>query len=411
MLEASVLLVFVAGLLFCLIAGLPILLAILFGYLVFFAYGLSRGKRAFRLLAVSLTGIRSVKNILITFMLIGMLTAVWRACGAIATIICASTRVMRPDLMVVICFWLCCLISLLTGTFFGDRCSPMSTSAQLICTITGTDIYRNIRRMLQTCVVPFLLTSGLYLVLGLLSGAREAPADVIEIFERNYRLGWIPLIPALITVLFSLLRLNVKVTMLASILAGGAICLWVQGIAPLELFWICLRGFRAADPELAAFSNGGGVLSMLNVGAIVCISSTYSELFEETGLLNNTHALIGRLAVRINPFGAVMVVSILTSAICCNQSLSTVVVKQLCDHVMPDRYELALTLEDTVILLAALIPWSIAGSVPLAASGAPLSSILFACYLYLLPLCSYLSYSRGRGWPASPDAPVRAEGS
>ena len=64
-----------------------------------------------------------------------------------------------------------------------------------------------------------------------------------------------------------------------------------------------------------------------------------------------------------------------------------------------------------MILLAALIPWSIAGSVPLAASGAPLSSILFACYLYLLPLCSYLSYSRGRGWPASPDAPVRAEGS
>ena len=47
-------------------------------------------------------------------------------------------------------------------------------------------------------------------------------------------------------------------------------------------------------------------------------------------------ALIGRLAARINPFGAVMVVSILASAICCNQSLSTVVVKQLCDHVIPD---------------------------------------------------------------------------
>ncbi|GKH52384.1 hypothetical protein CE91St46_34950 [Eubacteriales bacterium] len=150
---------------------------------------------------------------------------------------------------------------------------------------------------------------------------------------------------------------------------------------------------------------------MLNVGAIVCISSTYSELFEETGLLNNTRALIGRLAARINPFGAVMVVSILASAICCNQSLSTVVVKQLCDHVIPDRYELALTLEDTVILLAALIPWSIAGSVPLAASGAPLSSIPLACYLYLLPLCSYLSYSCGKGWSASPDAPVRTEGS
>lgn len=133
----------------------------------------------------------------------------------------------------------------------------MSTSAQLICAITGTDIYRNIRRMLQTCVVPFLLTSGLYLVLGLLSGAREAPADVIGIFERNYHLGWIPLIPALITVLFFLLRLNVKVTMLTSILAGGAICLWAQGIAFVRAVLDLPAGFSGGRPRAGCFLQRG----------------------------------------------------------------------------------------------------------------------------------------------------------
>ena len=53
----------------------------------------------------------------------------------------------------------------------------------------------------------------------------------------------------------------------------------------------------------------------------------------------------------------------------------------------PDRRRLALDLENTVIVVAPLIPWSIAGAVPLAAIGAPERSLLFSFYLYLIPLC------------------------
>lgn len=41
-------------------------------------------------------------------------------------------------------------------------------------------------------------------------------------------------------------------------------------------------------------------------------------------------------------------------------------------------------------VIAPLIPWSIAGAVPLAAIGAPTSSVCAACYLYLLPLWSFV---------------------
>ena len=38
------------------------------------------------------------------------------------------------------------------------------------------------------------------------------------------------------------------------------------------------------------------------------------------------------------------------------------------------------------MVIAPLIPWSIAGAVPLASLGAPTAAILAACYLYLIPL-------------------------
>ena len=37
--------------------------------------------------------------------------------------------------------------AILAGAFFGDRCSPISTSALLVCTLTDTDLFQNIRRM------------------------------------------------------------------------------------------------------------------------------------------------------------------------------------------------------------------------------------------------------------------------
>ena len=48
-----------------------------------------------------------------------------------------------------------------------------------------------------------------------------------------------------------------------------------------------------------------------------------------------------------------------------------------------------LALEDTVIVIAALIPWSIAGAVPIAAIGATGGCLFYAFYLYLIPLWNW----------------------
>ena len=70
--------------------------------------------------------------------------------------------------------------AMLSGVYFGDRCSPVSTSALLVSELTETNIYDNIKRMLKTALVPFLLSCGVYAALGMAksgSGAAGAALD------------------------------------------------------------------------------------------------------------------------------------------------------------------------------------------------------------------------------------------
>ena len=136
--------------------------------------------------------------------------------------------------------------------------------------------------------------------------------------------------------------------------------------------------------------NGGGILSMLKVSGIVCLSSSYSGIFRETGLLDGAKKAIEHLAARNGNYTAALLTSVLTGMIACNQTLTILLTRQLCQDVYTNNSDLALDLEDTAVITSPMIPWSIAGSVPLAAIGAGPGAIPFGFYLILLPVCRLL---------------------
>ncbi|MEI3244271.1 MAG: Na+/H+ antiporter NhaC family protein [Holdemanella sp.] len=135
---------------------------------------------------------------------------------------------------------------------------------------------------------------------------------------------------------------------------------------------------------------GGGLVSMLPVCAIVLISSTYSGLLEGTGLIARLKGLLPGVARRLTPFGAVLTTAVVTCGIACNQALPVMLTNQLCGRYHPDRQKMAIDLENTVIVIAPLIPWSIAGAVPIASVGAPAACVLAAFYLWFLPLWQWI---------------------
>lgn len=276
--------------------------------------------------------------------------------------------------------------AVLSGVYFGDRCSPVSTSALLVSELTRTDVFHNIRSMVRSALVPFLLSCGVYGLLGVLSRPAGEVMDLEALFAPAFSLSWLALIPALVILALSLMQVNVKIAMSASILSALPVCLLVQHAPIADLPRLLFFGYRAADSQLGAMLNGGGIWSMARVTAIVCLSSSYSGIFQQTGLLDHVKAAIGRLARRAGPYAAILAASIPASMVACNQTLSILLTHQLCDQTQEDREQLALDLEDAVVVVAPLVPWSIAGGVPLASIAAPTASIFFACYLYLLPL-------------------------
>ena len=426
--------VFSASLLICLGLNISVLLALGFGLALFLLYGRKKGFSWQELLGMAARGVLTVKNILITFLLIGILTAFWRAAGTIPVIVCYAAGWIRPSVFLLMTFLLNCGISVLIGTsfgtaatmgvicatmgnamgmspvltggavlsgiYFGDRCSPVSTSALLIAAVTGTDIYGNIRRMLRTALVPFLVSCAIYLAAGAAgaavaagsAGASDAGASVIGaldlqgIFSRVFVLHWAALIPAVVIFALALCRVDVKIAMSASIACAIPLCLFLQHIPVPELLRAAVFGFFPQDPGVAAMVSGGGIVSMLRVAGIVCISSSYSDIFKQTGLLDGVKKAIASIRSKTTSYTAAMVTSIAAGMIACSQTLTILLTNQLCSDLNPDKEQFAVDLEDSAVVIAPLVPWSIAGAVPLSAIGAPMSAILASFYLILLPL-------------------------
>ena len=431
MADLFVLGLFCALLLGCVACGAPILYALTAGLLLFALDARRRGHAWGSVCRMALDGVSSVKNILLTFLFIGVLTALWRAAGTIPVIVCAAASLIRPSVFLLAVFLLNCSISLLTGTsfgtaatvgvisaamapamgadlrlvggavlsgaFFGDRCSPVSTSALLVAECTGTNLYDNIRRMLQTARVPFLLAALIYAALGLrTAGGGEIP-DLAALFGGAFRLHWVAALPAVVVLALAACRLPVRRAMGASILSAVPLCLLLQGMDAVSLLRTAVFGYRSADPAVAAMMDGGGVLSMVRVGAIVCLSSSYAGIFRKTGLLDGLRERVRLFTARTTDFCGVLATGVLVCMVACNQTLATLLTAQLCEDEARSAADLALDLEDSVIVTAALVPWSIAGAAPLATIGAPTSAMLFACYLYFLPLWRLLRSFRKKG--------------
>lgn len=413
--------IFCALLIICIITGKSILYALLAGLIIFSLYGKKQGYSWRQISRMALQGVWKVKNILLTFILIGMLTALWRQAGTIPAIICYTVHLIKPSTFLLMTFLLNCLISVLTGTalgtaatigvvcatmasalgipswmtggailsgvYFGDRCSPVSTSALLVAELTETGIYTNIKNMIKSALAPFTITCILYLTVSIqLHGKTEMP-DLGHAFGSEFRLSWIALLPAAVILLLSVVQAGVKIAMIASIVTAIPVCIGLQNMAFTELPELLLNGFHSTDVTVAAMLNGGGITLMLKVGAIVCISSSYSGIFQATGILNGFQKMVCLLADRTKPYFAVLVTSILTSVMACNQTLAIMLTGQLCSRTEPDKLRFANNLEDSAVIIAPLVPWSIACAVPLTAAGAPGYSVLFAVFLYLLPLC------------------------
>ncbi|MDR3563960.1 MAG: Na+/H+ antiporter NhaC family protein [Negativicutes bacterium] len=421
----AVFLLFFVSLLLGIYNGILLLYPLLFGLGCFIFLALRRGFPLADLGGMMMQGVDKSLIVLKIFVLIGAITAVWRACGTVSFIVYYGTTYMSEQYFILFSFLLCCLVSFLLGTsfgtvgtigvvliilaksggvninvaagaiiagaYFGDRCSPMSSSASLVAALTETKLYTNIKNMLVSALLPLALSVAGYAILShwhpLVFQSNQISAEILQSFD----IGLVVLLPALIILVAAAFRIDVKLSMGLSVLAGVLIGIFVQHKTLADMLQYIVLGYHTAETGFfAGIIQGGGLYSMLNVAAIVLISSAFSGIFAGTGLLHEMEQFIVRLSHKIGLYPATILTSTAASAFGCNQTLAIILTHQFTHKIYRQcqlsNYRLALDLENTVVVISALIPWNIAGAFPAAALSADAGFILYAFYLFLVPL-------------------------
>ena len=418
-------LLFIAAMVASLVTGTTMILPMALGLAGFSAVALRRGFRARPILDMCLRGMRQSLVVVLVMLLIGCLTSLWRQCGAIAYFTYYGVRLIPPEVFVLAAFLLSAAMAyalgtsfgvagtvgvilmtiarasgastalvggaILSGLYFGDRGSPMASSASLVANETRTDVSKNFRLMLKSSLLPLLLCVILYALLSLLSPPGNADSALLEDFAREFTLSPWCLLPTLLMLALAFGGMKIKYVMVADIFASILLTVLLQGAPLARVLRMMLLGYAPETPSLAPILSGGGVRSMLEIVTLLLLSSGCAGVFEGTRMLSVLEGALSRLSRRIGRFPAMVCASLAVCAVFCNQTIGIIMCRQcMGGNYAPTpegRVELMLDIENSVVVLAGLVPWCIACSVPLRMLGCNLTALPFAAYLYLLPLC------------------------
>lgn len=412
MLEYLILTLFILSLFIAIIFSKPILLALLINLFLLIFYAKKQGHQRKEIFNMIISGVRESKTILIVFSLIGVITGIWRLSGTISYLIYHGTRFINPAYFYVSIFVFNSVVSFLTGTgfgtsstsgvicmaisnamnfnpiisggaiisgaFFGDRSSPMSTSALLVATLTKTDLYDNLKKMFKTCVIPFILTVLTFQLFNLNSTSKLDTSSINSIAE-IFNFSIFLLIPTISIIILAIFKVKLIINMSVSIVFAIILSVFIQNSSLKEIVHTIIFGFNT-PLKAGNLINGGGFISMLNVNLIVAISSCYLGFFKNTKLLISIKSFVDFAFIKCPKTLVMAIISTVISIFSSNQTLSIMLTYEMSRTNYKNNSHLALDLENTAVLTSTYIPWNLAGKTPLVMIGAPTASLLFCFY-------------------------------
>lgn len=416
--------VFVIAMLACLLSGYTMVIALLVGLAAFIVTGMRRGFAFGQLAKMGIGGAKDAIDVIAVMAVIGFITAIWRASGTIAFFVFYGMKIITPGIFLIITYLLCTLLSyalgtsfgvtgtagvifmslaraggvnplitagvIMSGVYFGDRCSPVASSALLVASITKTDILTNVKYMLKTSALPFGITLIAYAVLSFKNPLANVDQSFMNTISTEFNISWWCLVPALFMLILPLLKVKVINAMFVSIASGFIISMTLQGMDVLTLVKAMIFGYKS-EGQLADIINGGGFLSMIEVVFIVSISCAFSGILDGTNMLESIQDKLALMINKIGHFASSVVVSFVTLAVFCNQTIASMMCNDMLKKPYADtgagKQELCIDLENSVIILAPVVPWTIACTVPLSFLQVETGAMLYAFYVFLLPVC------------------------
>lgn len=395
---------------------------------------------------------------LLILLSVGMMVGIWIIGGTVPTLLYYGLKICSPNIIVPLAFVLCAITSLFTGTsfgsiatmglalfgvgtsmgisaplmagavcsgaFFGDKMSPLSDTTNVAADMSGTPLYDHIGSMMYTTVPATVICLVLYTVLGIRNASANADLSSIELIldtlGANFNISVIALVPAVLVLLTSALKVPAVPAMLGCTAISGVFACLLQKISLSAMLGAAMNGF-SSDTGVAMVDkilSRGGMTSMYSTVAIIILSATMGAVLEKSGVIDSLVNNVLLKAVH-KPCGL-----ILSTMVYC-YSLLLISGHQVMPIILGGRtfrpaYDrmgiqskvLSRTLEDTCTIGAPMVPWGTSCAYMFSVLGIGIAYIPYAFLCYIVPLFAILYACTGWFvWHKEPmtEEPVKAE--
>lgn len=391
-------------------------------------------------------------------MIIGMIIAIWIASGTVPLIMYYGFHVLTPEIFLAAALLLCSIVSIclgtswttagtvglalmgigsgfgipmywtagavISGSYFGDKMSPLSDTTNLAPAVTGVDIFAHIRNMTATTVPAMIIALLVYLFVGFnIIETSQMDTSRIDQFTAalaaNFTLSPVLLLPVVLVIFMALKRMPAIPVLFASVMTSLVLTIFVQGASFHETLNYLQNGFviDSGNAGLDKLLSRGGIQSMTWVITLVMIALSFGGALEKTRCLETiVNAILGRNDSYLKLHATATATSIGTNMITGDPYLSLTLPGRMYSpsyrRMGYSTLNLSRAIEDGGTLTAPLVPWNAGGAFMISALGLGISEghtenllyIVCAVACWVSPLLGILYAAIGKFSPKATEA-------
>ncbi len=278
--------------------------------------------------------------------------------------------------------------AIISGSYFGDKLSPLSDTTNLAPAVSGTDIYTHIRHMLWTTIPSMVIALIILTVIGIShtgEGNIAIKEETLRVINEHFNTSLWLFVPVVVVIVMAVMKFKPFPTILTGALVGGIMAVIFQHdqivqfidrddlSEPLVMIagvWKAMyTGFTTSTgvDTIDSLVNRGGMNSMLEVIWLILSALMFGGVMEVTGMLTK---LVSVLLKLVKGTGSLITATVLTSfglnVIASDQYMAIVLAGKMYKLEYDKRglapENLSRTLEDSGTLTSPLVPWNTCGA-------------------------------------------------
>lgn len=348
-------------------------------------------------------GIKMALPAILIIITVGMIIGSWIGGGIVATMVYYGLKIMSPSMFLVSISVITALITLaigsswstmgtigvagmgigmsmgipapmvagaiISGSYLGDKMSPLSDTTNLAAGITGTDLFAHIRHMIYTTVPAFLIALGVYWYLGRdFSNAgvdNQQIIDIMNVIQANFVVSpWLLLVPAAVILLVAF-KVPALPALIVGVFLGWIAQFTVQGGAIADAVNTLQNGFaiETGNASVDELFSRGGIQDMMYTVSLALIAMAFAGVMEQTGMLHSIVEKILKLARTARSLVvSTVATSFLTNVAAGEQYLSVLLPGRMYKKAYEDKglhsKNLSRAVEDGGTVTSPLVPWN-----------------------------------------------------